>query len=419
MDFNTLLNALTLSDAQAEKNSPYAGVSDFGDAFGQRLLQDSAGGKLSTGEGVLAGLLTGLLGGGAKNLTNTYRQQQNQMASDYLQRTALGESVMRPAGMHPSVFAPVENAGQIFNIAKKAEDRAAVAADQRDFQNAVGLKVIEKTFDNPWKAKRAGPMVAPILQAYLGGGKSAAAAPSAAEPSDVGAPAQAEPLAEGAPNLGRTYEDYLEQFQGNEGAASVAMQRDLEKPVKDEGRLMDLRKEFQSLPEVKAYITSDIGIQSLRKAAKDPSPTADLELIRGAIQAIEPGMAVREGEAAAVENSASIPEVYKAWLLKGLSGQSGLPPEVRKGILDIAERRYSAYQEKFQLAESFYRSQAERQRLPDPSGISYLSPRPRPMAVQMPGGPAIQRPDPPAPPPGHELAGYNEATGKWQIRRIK
>jgi len=94
----------------------------------------------------------------------------------------------------------------------------------------------------------------------------------------------------------------------------------------------------------------------------------DLELVRGAIQAIEPGMAVREGEQAAVASSQSIPDEWKGALNKALNGGTGLSEDVRQGILRIAARRYSEYRDAFNQKHGAYAGLASGSRI-DPQRV--------------------------------------------------
>lgn len=124
-----------------------------------------------------------------------------------------------------------------------------------------------------------------------------------------------------------------------------------------------LRGEYTKNPIVQDFQTSDIGFRSLVKAAQDPHPTADLELVRGAIQAIEPGMAVREGEAAAVEASRSIPDQWKGAINKALLNGASLDKDVREGIIRIAARRYEQYSNQVTALRGQYTSLAETESL--------------------------------------------------------
>lgn len=155
-------------------------------------------------------------------------------------------------------------------------------------------------------------------------------------------------------------EPYVAKDNYVEQAINPFKQERLKKEFKDqfEGE-NKLRDEFKADPINKAYEISAIGFKSLANAFKDPSSTSDLELIRGAIQAIEPGMAVREGEQAAVQNSGSIPETLKAAALKAWRGESSLSPEQRAGIMRIAARRYSEYANAFDTNRQKYTSLAQ------------------------------------------------------------
>ena len=124
------------------------------------------------------------------------------------------------------------------------------------------------------------------------------------------------------------------------------------------------RKEFESQPVVQALEKSEIGFRSLVKAAKDPNAASDQELVRGAIQAIEPGMAVREGEAAAIQNSQALPAAWKGSIEAAFYGKARLQPEIREGIMRIAARRYDEYANAYNQVRTQYSGLAEREELP-------------------------------------------------------
>lgn len=132
-----------------------------------------------------------------------------------------------------------------------------------------------------------------------------------------------------------------------------------------------LRKEFTGLPEVKNYSMIDTAAKTVTKALADPSAVSDQELVRRTIQLIEPGMAVREGEQAAVAASQSIPEKWKGALNKSLKGGTALNPQVREGIARLAQRAFEGHKEKYDTALGFYKNQAIAKKL-DPSRVSYL-----------------------------------------------
>jgi hypothetical protein len=132
-----------------------------------------------------------------------------------------------------------------------------------------------------------------------------------------------------------------------------------------------LRKEFSSLPEVKDYSLIDTASRVVAQAVKDPSAVATQELVRRAVQLIEPGMAVREGEQAAIMNSQSIPDQFKGEMERALVGEGGLSEETRAGIMRIAERAYRAQSQKYKATKDYYEGLAKERQLPSRS-VSYL-----------------------------------------------
>jgi hypothetical protein len=138
-----------------------------------------------------------------------------------------------------------------------------------------------------------------------------------------------------------------------------------------QAQIDDLRKQFTALPEVKNFSLIDNASRIVAKAVNDPSAVATQELVRRAVQLIEPGMAVREGEQAAIAASQSIPDQFKGQLQTALTGQGGLQADVREGILRIAQRAYEAQAERYKTTKSFYENIAKERKLPEKQ-ISYL-----------------------------------------------
>lgn len=110
--------------------------------------------------------------------------------------------------------------------------------------------------------------------------------------------------------------------------------------------LMNLRKDLRSSEPFKQFQDIDKNFQSAIGAALDNSGVADEALVRYTIQAIEPGMAVREGEAAAIANSQALSSDVKGIMLKALNGEARLQPETRYKILQhIARHQQAAAQQ--------------------------------------------------------------------------
>ncbi len=374
VNLDAIFQSLVAADKEAEQNSPFRGFEDLSNNIGTMILKGAP--DYNMGELLAGGLITGLVGGAAHNMTEGYRDKQNSLAQAVLQGSLTGNSIERPSGMSPSIYSGLNNAGSIFalenRLANAAEDRKAQyqlelerLKENRQAKNDAALAILKAKAEHPYQAGK-------IDQVF--GLSDQAAAPSGVATMGTQSGAVATPgLQAGSLTTGNDaasiYQKNLEALQGNESLAAQLTQRRLNAP----DRLMDLRKEFSGKPEIQDFVASDIGFKSLQKAINDPSAASDLELIRGAIQAIEPGMAVREGEQAAVAASAAIPDQWKGAIDKALTGQSSLSPDLRAGILRIAQRRYNEYATKFNTARDFYRTQAANAEL-DPDGVTYLSP---------------------------------------------
>lgn len=376
MDLNQIFQVLASSDKEAQENSPFKPFSDFAGQLGQSIVQASP--KAKTGEAAVLGLLTGLGGGFAQNLTDGYRERQNTATRDLLSDALSGRAIERPSGMSPSAFSNVQNAGSIFRAEQELATQQAEAQSKRELKNTITQEMVKGVIANPYKAERAKAALAELF-----GGQAPAAAATEVSPTDkrpLSAFSSDQPTAtadatvsptNSAPAAGKTFDQYMEQFKGDETLARAAVNRDLEAPVKAEDELSKMRNDFTQLQEVKNFTLSDIGIRSMRNAFLDTSGTSDQELVRGGVQAIEPGLAVQGKEQDGIAASGSIPAEYKGYMLGALTGQTKLPPEVREGIMRIAERRYREYGQTFNMARKFTIGEATRRNLPNPEAITY------------------------------------------------
>jgi hypothetical protein len=347
MDLTALYQSLQAADTSAQKENPFAPTQDVADQLGGLIIKNA--GNYDAGETAVAGLLAGLLSGGAQNLGNSYRAKQNELAQQVLS----GSLTERPSGMDPSVFAGLNNTRSLFQLSQATAAAERKQAKQDKLQELVTGEVIKGTFDNPYKAKKAAsdPEVRSLLKAVgIALDEPAAAAPSA---TDSTLAADATP-ATGA----KSYDQFMEEAQGNESIAGKMFDKQLEQPEKNLDRITTLRKEFSGLPEVQTFKMSDTGFKSMLRALQDPTATSDVELTRAAIQAIEPGLAVRTDDQSAISQSASLPDSYKAMMSRALTGESGLTADVRNGLYRIAARRYNANGAKFNELKNFYAGQA-------------------------------------------------------------
>lgn len=162
--------------------------------------------------------------------------------------------------------------------------------------------------------------------------------------------------------------------------------RDLLNPAKIESRRLErekrldyfkvqdeLEKQFEEKPAVKDMRQVERYSWIIDKALKDPVSVSDQELTRYSILLIEPGMAVREGEQAAMANSPSIPARWKGSLRKALFGEAELTEDVREGIKRLAIRAYDGHKMQYDRIYADYVEKAKRRGI-DPTEIPMLKP---------------------------------------------
>jgi len=111
----------------------------------------------------------------------------------------------------------------------------------------------------------------------------------------------------------------------------------------------NLRKEFNLLPDVKAFndVASSYDVISDLANRKQPSPQDDLSLIYSYVKMLDPNSVVREGEFATAENSASVPDRIRNAYNKVIQGtrlnsdQRSQYSNAAKGIYESRSRRYN------------------------------------------------------------------------------
>lgn len=168
--------------------------------------------------------------------------------------------------------------------------------------------------------------------------------------------------------LERTKAESLAKYAGLSGMYGA-------KTPGDEKTISDLRKEINQRPEVKEFSKLKSAAEVVAKAAEDPSAVASMELVKRAVHLIEPGLAALQGETNAVKNSASIPGAWKASMEQALTGQGGLDPLVRDGIVKMAERAYDVSKTKYDDISQFYSKEAITRGV-DPERLFYLGKAP-------------------------------------------
>jgi hypothetical protein len=126
-----------------------------------------------------------------------------------------------------------------------------------------------------------------------------------------------------------------------------------------------LRREFNTLPQVKDFATRSAGLGTVLASAADPSPAGDISLIFAYMKMLDPNSVVREGEFATAQSAGSIPETIWAKYNQALEG-TRLADTVRQDFVDRAKRIYNSAAQDFGKVYSRYEDIAKRNQL-DPS----------------------------------------------------
>lgn len=321
--------AAALATQEMQKNlaaeNPYLNLAAVPDAISQSALGlvAKAPGQYDMKEALLWGAGSGLLSGLLEGMGQDYQTTLSNRLQSALSSGLAGGSMDDAGYLPPSILTPAKQAASIFKLKQdlgNLESMREVALEgQKAYLGALG--------------KARGEMAAYEMPAG-GEGEGTIGAP-AADPSKLLNPMLKEQSARG------------------------------------EAR----RKEFNALQDVKDFSTVLGAARALSGALQDQGIVSDQELVRYSILMIEPGMAVREGEQAAIYNSQSLPQQMKGELIRALNGESGLGETTRAGIRRLAERAYSAKESNYSHALSKYRDIAKREGI-NPEDIGYLGTAP-------------------------------------------
>ena len=133
---------------------------------------------------------------------------------------------------------------------------------------------------------------------------------------------------------------------------------------------MELRKEFNALPEVKNFKDVDVAYRKIQTAAQNVSAAGDLSLIFGYMKMLDPGSTVREGEFANAQNAGGVDDKIRAAYNNVTQGQR-LTDSQRADFLRQAQGVYTAQQSRFQESADMYRTLAQKGGL-DPDDVVSL-----------------------------------------------
>ncbi len=120
-----------------------------------------------------------------------------------------------------------------------------------------------------------------------------------------------------------------------------------------------IRKEFESLPEVKNYKQALPSFRGIEDAVKRNTPMSDINIVYGIAKLYDPTSVVREGEYATVANAPGMPERVKGWV-SYVAGGGKLTDEVKKQILTEARSRMGTFDKEYAAARTQYSDIAQR-----------------------------------------------------------
>lgn len=145
-----------------------------------------------------------------------------------------------------------------------------------------------------------------------------------------------------------------------------------------------IRKEFESLPEVKNYKQALPSYRGIEDAVKRNTPMSDINIVYGIAKLYDPNSVVREGEYSTVANAPGMPERVKGWA-QYVAGGGKLTDEVKKQILTEAKSRMSTFDTEYGAARNRYSDIAKRSSA-DPSLVVPQDYKP---AVAAPAAPTV------------------------------
>lgn len=172
--------------------------------------------------------------------------------------------------------------------------------------------------------------------------------------------------------------DNAAALRAQSGAALAATNKD-----RASGDLSALRKEFNALPDVKAFNEVDGSFKKIESAATNDSPAGDLALITGFMKIIDPGSSVKEGEFANAQNAGGVPEKIQAQYNSIVNGER-LAPSQRADFLKQAKALHDVHKKRYDQQAERYRTLAKRQGASPDDVVEAPSQSAGPVAVQAP-----------------------------------
>lgn len=258
----------------------YAPVATVSDQVTQALLTDK---KKSTSDRILGAIASGLVGGLADQYSQNYQDDQRNNYLGALVNEMSEKPVVDVSGMDSRLLSTAKQNAGLFRLTRATQAEDAIRDAKIKAQAAFELE----------KQKERGKLAA--------------------------------------------YED---DTNTSDSSGTGGNTRKFISPVEQEkfDRETKLRNEFTGSKIVTEFEMADQGLRALEQAVLDPSAMSSVEIVRRAIQAIEPGLAVRTDDQTAIENSRSLTSNFKSKLKSALSGEGGLTADDRYNLLNIARR---------------------------------------------------------------------------------
>ena len=184
--------------------------------------------------------------------------------------------------------------------------------------------------------------------------------------------------AEWLKSVGR--EDLAQLVLQQPAMAKTAVAEALKKPDVDfsglseeaAGAISGIRKEFMSIPEVKAFQSQANSFGRITASAEDPSAAGDLALIFNYMKLLDPGSVVREGEFATAQNATGVPDRIQNIYNNVLRG-TRLNEDQRNDFVSRAEKIYSDAERQYENYESQYKKFMNRF-IPEGTGVEEFFP---------------------------------------------
>ena len=120
-DYTSILTALTGgTDKAIEETNPWSGLESFTNQFGSAITQAAPNYDLQ--DSLIAGLLTGAIGGLTKNFSNSYKNEQKDYASQAVKDLIEGKALSRDTYQgNPSVFNVLEQSKNAVDLANSQD----------------------------------------------------------------------------------------------------------------------------------------------------------------------------------------------------------------------------------------------------------------------------------------------------------